>query len=90
MINFNINNNNKFILNLKAIKYCIFYKDWFINYKIINNKFIIIINNLKIKIKEIKNISFKLNNNNILLKKVNYIFSLKITLINFKELINKG
>ena len=41
---FNINNNNKFILNFGIIKHYIFYKDQLLDFKSINNKFIIVVN----------------------------------------------
>ena len=41
---FNINNNKKFILNFEIIKYYTFYKDWLLDFKFINNKFIIVAN----------------------------------------------
>ena len=43
--NSNINNNKKFILNFETIKHYIPYKNWLLNFKFINNKFIIITNN---------------------------------------------
>ena len=41
---FNINNNKKFILNFEIIEYYILYKDWLLNFKSVNNKFIIVVN----------------------------------------------
>jgi len=41
---FNINDNKKFILKFEVIKHYIFYKNLLLNFKFINNKFIIIAN----------------------------------------------
>ena len=84
------NNNNKvFILNLGVSKYYTFYKDILLDYKLINNKLIIIINRIKLFIKDIKNILVIINNKTLFIKNVNYIPNIKIILINLKELINK-
>jgi len=41
---FNINDNKKFILDSGVIEHYISYKDWLLNFKFINNKFIIVVN----------------------------------------------
>jgi len=87
--NFKNNNNKVFILNLKVFKYYILYKDILLNYKSINNKLIIIINRIKLFIKDIGNISVIINNKTLFIKNINYILNIKIILINLKELINK-
>ena len=84
------NNNNKvLILNSKIFKYYILYKDILLNYKLINNKSIIIVNRIKLFIKGIRNIPVIINNKTLFIKNINYILNIKITLINLKELINK-
>jgi len=84
------NNNNKvFILNLGVSKYYTFYKDILLDYKLINNKLIIIINRIKLFIKDIKNIPVIINNKTLFIKNINYILNIKIILISLKELINK-
>ena len=67
--NFKNNNNKVFILNLRVFKYYIFYKDILLDYKLINNKLIIIINKIKLSIKDIKNISIIINNKTKIFKK---------------------
>ena len=42
---FNINNNKKFILDFEIIEYYIPYKNQLLDFKFVNNKFIIIANN---------------------------------------------
>jgi hypothetical protein len=84
------NNNNKIlILNLRIFKYYILYKDILLNYKLINNKLIIIANRIKLFIKDIRNILVIINNKTLFIKNINYILNIKIILINLKELINK-
>jgi len=84
------NNNNKvFILNIGVSKYYTFYKDILLDYKLINNKLIIIINRIKLFIKDIKNIPVIINNKTLFIKNINYILNIKIILISLKELINK-
>jgi hypothetical protein len=84
------NNNNKvFILNSGVFKYYIFYKDILLDYKPINNKLVIIVNRIKLFIKDIKNIPVIINNKTLFIKNINYIPNIKIILINLKKLINK-
>jgi hypothetical protein len=84
------NNNNKvFILNSGVSKYYISYKNILLDYKLINNKSIIIVNGIKLSIKDIGNIFIIINNKTLFIKNINYILNIKIILINLKELINK-
>ena len=88
----NINDNKKFILDSGATEHYTPYKDWLLDFKSVNNKFITVANGQKIQVKGVGNIPLKLNNNNtsILLKEVYYIPELKQTLVSSKELTNKG
>jgi len=84
------NNNNKvFILDSGVSKYYIPYKDILLDYKLINNKSVIIVNGIKLFIKDIENIPVIINNKILFIKNVNYILNIKIILISLKELINK-
>ena len=87
--NFKNNNNKIFILNSRISKYYISYKNILLNYKLINNKLIIIVNGIKLSIKDIRNIPVIINNKILFIKNVNYILNIKIILISLKELINK-
>jgi hypothetical protein len=87
--NFKNNNNKTLILNSGVFKYYILYKDILLDYKSINNKSVIIINGIKLFIKDIKNIFVIINNNTLFIKNINYILNIKIILINLKKLINK-
>jgi hypothetical protein len=87
---FKNNNNKAFILNLRAFEHYTFYKDILLNYKLINNKSVIIINKIKLFIKGIRNILVIINNKTLFIKNVNYVLNIKTILINLKELINKG
>jgi len=90
-LNYNNNFNNKaLILNSSAFKYYTSYKDILLNYKPINYKLIIIINKVKLFIKGIGYILVFINKKMFLIKNINYILNIKVTLISFKELINKG
>jgi len=85
------NNNNKvLILNLRVSEYYMLYKDILLNYKLINNKSIIIANRIKLFIKSIRNILVIINNKTLFIKNVNYVLNIKTTLISLKELINKS
>ena len=85
------NNNNKiFILDSGVSKYYISYKNILLDYKLINNKSVIITNKIKLFIKDIKNIPVIINNKTLFIKNINYIPNIKIILINLKELINKS
>ena len=66
------------------------YKNILLDYKLINNKLIIIVNGLKLSIKDIRNIPVIINNKTLFIKNINYVPNIKITLISLKELINKG
>jgi hypothetical protein len=87
--NFKNNNNKVFILDSGVFKYYISYKNILLNYKLINNKLIIIINRIKLFIKDIENIPVIINNKTLFIKNINYILNIKIILISLKELINK-
>ena len=88
--NFKNNNNKIFILNSRISKYYISYKNILLNYKLINNKSVIIINKIKLFIKDIRNILVIINNKTLFIKNINYILNIKIILISLKELINKS
>ena len=84
------NNNNKvLILDSGISKYYTPYKNILLNYKLINNKLVIIINRIKLSIKDIKNIPVIINNKTLFIRDINYIPNIKTTLISLKELINK-
>jgi len=87
--NFKNNNNKILILDSGISKYYIPYKNILLDYKLINNKSIIIINRIKLFIKNIKNISVIINNKTLFIKNINYIPNIKTILISLKELINK-
>jgi len=87
--NFKNNNNKILILNSRVFKYYMSYKNILLDYKLINNKLIIIINRIKLSIKDIRNIFIIINNKILFIKNINYILNIKIILINLKELINK-
>ena len=90
-LSYNNNFNNKaLILNLSAFEHYTLYKDILLNYKLINHKSVIIINRIKLFIKSIKYILVFINKETFLIKNVNYISNIKVTLISLKELINKG
>ena len=86
---FKNNNNKTLILNSGVFKYYMLYKDILLDYKSINNKSVIIINGIKLFIKDIKNIFVIINNKTLFIKNINYILNIKIILISLKELINK-
>ena len=65
------------------------YKDILLDYKLINNKSVIIANRIKLLIKGIGNIPVIINNKTLFIKNINYIPSIKTTLISLKELTNK-
>jgi len=84
------NNNNKvLILDSGAFEHYTPYKDILLDYKLINNKLVIIANRIKLFIKGIRNISVIINNKTLFIKNINYILNIKIILISLKELINK-
>jgi len=91
-----VKNNNKtiknsfFILDSGASEYYTPNKEWFINYKTIENKFLIVVNSNKLITKGKGNISIIINNREILIKDVYYYFIIETTLISSKELTNKG
>jgi len=91
-----VKNNNKtiknssFILDLGVSKYYMPNKKWLINYKIIENKSLIIANSNKLIAKGKENIFIIINNREILIKDIYYYSAIETTLISFKELTNKG
>jgi hypothetical protein len=87
--NFKNNNNKVLILNSRVFEYYTSYKDILLNYKLINNKSIIIANRIKLFIKDIRNIPIIINNKTLFIKNINYILNIKIILISLKKLINK-
>ena len=86
---FKNNNNKALILDLGASEYYTPYKDILLDYKLINNKSVIIANRIKLLIKGIGNIPVIINNKTLFIKNINYIPSIKTTLISLKELTNK-
>ena len=86
---FKNNNNKALILDLGASEYYTPYKDILLDYKLINNKLVIIANRIKLSIKGIGNISVIINNKTLFIKNINYIPNIKTILISLKELINK-
>jgi hypothetical protein len=82
--------NYKLVLNSGATKHYTTIKEWLIDYKLVNNRFISIVNSIKMLIKGVSNIPIIIKGINITIKDVYYIPSLKTTLISFKELTNKG
>ncbi|EKD15691.1 retrotransposon protein, putative, Ty1-copia subclass [Drepanopeziza brunnea f. sp. 'multigermtubi' MB_m1] len=89
-IAYSITNNNKFVLDSGASEHYSPNKAWFINYKPIAKKSIIIANGDIMPILSIGDIPIKSKISlEIIIKNVNYIPKLKTTLISSKELINK-
>jgi len=87
---FKNNNNKALILNSGVSEHYTPYKDILLDYKPINNKSVIIVNGIKLPIKDIGNIPVIINNKTLFIKNINYVPNIKITLISLKELINKG
>jgi hypothetical protein len=78
------------VLNLGATEHYTPNKDWLLDYKEVFNKFITVANNDKIAVKGIGNIPIFIDNQEVLITSVNYIPSIKTTLISSKELAKKG
>jgi hypothetical protein len=90
-LSYNDNNfNNALILDLGASEHYTPYKDILLDYKPVNNKSVIIANGVKLPIKGIGHIPIFINKDTFLIKNVNYVPNIKITLISLKELTNKG
>ncbi len=83
-------NNKGLILDSSASEYYTPYKDYLLDYKLVNNKSVIIANGVKLLIKGIGHIPIIINKDPFLIKNVNYIPNIKTTLISSKELTNKG
>jgi hypothetical protein len=81
---------NKLVLDSGATEHYTPNKDWLLDYKEINNKFITVANGDKMVIKGIGNIPVFINNKEVLIKNVNYIPNIKTTLISSNELAKKG
>jgi Reverse transcriptase (RNA-dependent DNA polymerase)/gag-polypeptide of LTR copia-type/Integrase core domain len=82
--------NYRLILDSGATEHYTPTKEWLIDYKVVKNKTIIVANGTKVPIEGIGNIPIKIGNTSVLIKGVNYVPSLKSTLISSKELTNKG
>jgi hypothetical protein len=80
----------KIILDSGATEHYTPYKDWLLNYKDLNNKFIMVANGDKMPIIGIGDIPVLIGNKDVIIKNVNYVPNLKTTLISSKELTNKG
>ena len=65
-------------------------KDWLLNYKEVKNKSIIVVNGIKLPILGEGDIPILIGNKEVTITKVNYIPTIKTTLISTKELTNKG
>jgi hypothetical protein len=83
------NNNKVLILDLRVFELYTLYKGILLNYKLINNKSVIVINKVKLLIKDIRNIPVIINNKALFIKNINYIPNIKTILISLKELIGK-
>jgi hypothetical protein len=84
------NSNYKLILDSRATEHYSPIKEWLIDYKNVYNKTIIVANGETVPVIGVGNIPITINNQNILIKDVYYIPTLKTTLISSKELTNKG
>ncbi len=82
--------NKKLVLDSSTSKHYTPIKEQLINYKLVQNKFILVANSYYISIEGIGDILVIINNIEILITKVNYVPSLKAILLSFKELVNKG
>ena len=89
--NFYTNSNNTIILDSGATEHFTPNKDWLLDYKPVNNRYITIANGTKLPLLGIGNIPILTSNNReILVTEVNYIPDLKTTLLSTRTLTNKG
>ena len=92
--NLDYNIKPKFILDSGASEHYSFNKDWFINYKPINNKSIKIANGHILQVKGQGDIPIKIKYNNsykeLIITGVYFVPEIKATLLSSKELANKG
>jgi hypothetical protein len=78
-------------LDLEALEYFLSNKNWFINYKLSNSsKFITIANRRANIIVRKDNIPIIINNQEIIIQRVNYIPNLKAILTSTKSVVKKG
>jgi hypothetical protein len=82
--------NYKLILDSGATEHYTPIKEWLIDYKIVQNKTIIIADGTKVPAQGVGNIPIIIGDRDVLIKDVYYIPSLKTTLVSSKELTNKG
>jgi len=83
--------NNRIIVNSGASEHYSPNKDWFIDYKEVTNKSIIVANGQRIAIRGIGNIPIIAGDNReLLITNVNYIPEIKTTLLSPRELAKKG
>jgi hypothetical protein len=82
--------NNRIVLDSGASKHYTPVKEWLINYKPVQNKSILVANSYYISIEGIRDIPIIINKKETLITRVNYVPSLKSTLLSSKELVNKG
>ena len=80
----------KLVLDSGATEHYTPNKDWLLDYKDVSNKSIILANGNKIAIEGIGNIPILIEGKDALITKVNYIPSIKTTLISTRELAKKG
>jgi len=81
---------NRIIVDSGASEHYSPNKDWFIDYKEVKNKSIIVANGQRIPIRGIGNIPIIGDNRELLITNVNYIPEIKTTLLSPRELAKKG
>ena len=81
---------NKLVLDSGATEHYTPNKDWLLDYKEVSNKSIVVANGDKIAVEGIGNIPIFIENKEVLISRVNYIPSIKTTLISSRELAKKG
>jgi hypothetical protein len=80
----------RIVLDSGASEHYTPFKEWLINYKPVQNKSILVANGYRVSIEGIGDIPVIINNTEVLITRVNYVPSLKATLLSSKELVNKG